>query len=198
MAQSDDARDNTASGAPPKRGQAGSSGKSASRRTGGGSAKARRKAARLAAVQALYQVDLSGTNAESVLGEFIKHRLGHEVDGDTYVAADPQLFSDILRGASARREELDGMLASCLDATWPVERLELLMRAILRAGAFELLVHVDTHPRIVISEYVDVSHAFFAGREPAMVNGVLDKLARAIRPDDLAAPDPSRAPVAGR
>jgi N utilization substance protein B len=194
MAQSDDARDS----APPKRGPAGSGGKSGSRRTGGGSAKARRKAARLAAVQALYQVDLSGTNAESVLGEFIKHRLGHEVDGDTYVAADPQLFSDILRGASARRAELDGMLASCLDATWPVERLELLMRAILRAGAFELLVHVDTHPRIVISEYVDVSHAFFAGREPAMVNGVLDKLARAIRPDDLAAPDPSRAPAAGR
>src|SRR5689334_8082580 len=193
MAQSDDARDR----AMPKRGPSQSEGKPAARRSGG-SAKARRKAARLAAVQALYQVDLAGTNAESVLGEFIKHRLGHEVDGDTYVAADPQLFSDILRGASARREELDGMLASCLDATWPVERLELLMRAILRAGAFELLVHVDTHPRIVISEYVDVSHAFFAGREPAMVNGVLDKLARAIRPDDLAAPDPSRAPAAGR
>ena len=67
------------------------------------------------------------------------------------------------------------------------ERLKRLTRAILRAGAFELLVHVDTHPRIVISEYVDVSHAFFAGREPAMVNGVLDKLARAIRPDDLVA-----------
>jgi transcription antitermination protein NusB len=198
MAQSDDARDNAASGASPKRGPAGSGGKSGSRRTGGGSAKARRKAARLAAVQALYQIELSGNNAESVLGEFIKHRLGHEVDGDTYVAADPQLFSDILRGASARREELDGMLVSCLDATWPMERLERLTRAILRAGAFELLVHVDTHPRIVISEYVDVSHAFFAGREPAMVNGVLDKLARSIRPDDLAAPDPSRAPAAGR
>ena len=197
MAQSDDARDNAGSGAAPKRGPTGG-GKSGSRRTGGGSAKARRKAARLAAVQALYQIDLSGTNAESVLGEFIKHRLGHEVDGDTYVAADPQLFSDILLGSSARRVELDGMLASCLDATWPVERLELIMRAILRAGAFELLVHVDTHPRIIISEYVDVSHAFFAGREPAMVNGVLDKLARAIRPDDLAAPDPSRAPAPGR
>ncbi|QQP88984.1 transcription antitermination factor NusB [Skermanella sp. TT6] len=185
MAQSDDARD----GAPPKRGSSGSG----ARRSGGGSAKARRKAARLAAVQALYQIDLTGTNAESVLGEFIKHRLGHEVDGDTYVAADPQLFSDILRGASARRAELDEMLGSCLDAQWPVDRLELLMRAILRAGAFELLVHVDTHPRIVISEYVDVSHAFFAGREPAMVNGVLDKLARAIRAEDLATPDPSRA-----
>ena len=198
MAQSDDARDNAASGASPKRGPAGSGGKYGSRRTGGGSAKARRKAARLAAVQALYQVDLSGTNTETVLGEFIKHRLGHEVDGDTYVAADPQLFSDILRGASARQAELDTMLTSCLDATWPVDRLERLTRAILRAGAFELLVNVETHPRIVISEYVDVAHAFFAGREPAMVNGVLDKLARAIRADDLAAPDPSRAPAAGR
>jgi len=90
MAQSDDARDNAASGASPKRGQTGSGGrsgdKSGSRRTGGGSAKARRKAARLAAVQALYQVDLSGTNTETVVGEFIQHRLGHEVDGDTYVA----------------------------------------------------------------------------------------------------------------
>jgi len=198
MAKSDDARDNPASGAAPRRGPTGFGGKSGSRRTGGGSAKARRKAARLAAVQALYQIDQTGTNAESVLGEFIKHRLGHEVDGDTYVAADPQLFSDILRGVSARRAEVDGMLVSCLDATWPLERLELLIRAILRAGAFELLVHVDTHPRIVISEYVDVSHAFYAGREPAMVNGVLDKLARAIRPDDLAAPDPSRAPTPGR
>ena len=103
MAQSDDARDNAASGASSKRGQTGPGGKSGSRRTGGGSAKARRKAARLAAVQALYQVDLSGTNTETVVGEFIKHRLGHEVDGDTYVAADPQLFSDILRGGSSRQ-----------------------------------------------------------------------------------------------
>ena len=145
-------------------------------------------------MQALYQVDLSGTNTETVLGEFIKHRLGHEVDGDTYVAADPQLFSDILRGASARQEELDGMLTSCLDATWPVDRLERLTRAILRAGAFELLVHVDTHPRIVISEYVDVAHAFFAGREPAMVNGVLDKLARAIRRRRSGRPGPFPCP----
>jgi N utilization substance protein B len=203
MAQSDDARD----GAPTKRGPstgagpgAGSGAKSGARRggSGGGSAKARRKAARLAAVQALYQVELSGTNTESVLGEFIQHRLGHEVDGDTYVAADPQLFSDILRGASARRAELDELLGNCLDAQWPLERLELLVRATLRAGAFELLVHVDTHPRIIISEYVDVSHAFYAGREPAMVNGVLDKLARAIRAEDLATPDPSRAPSGSR
>jgi len=196
MAQSDDARDR----ATPKRGPSKSEGKTegkpdvrpSARRSGGGSAKARRKAARLAAVQALYQIDLTGTNAESVLGEFIKHRLGHEVDGDTYVAADPKLFADIVRGASARREELDTILSNCLDATWPIDRLEMILRAILRAGAFELLVHVDVHPRIAISEYADVSHAFFAGREPAMVNGVLDKLARTLRPDDLAAPDPSR------
>jgi N utilization substance protein B len=162
------------------------------KRTGGGSAKARRKAARLAAVQALYQIDLTGNNAESVLGEFIKHRLGHEVDGDVFVAADPQLFADIVRGTSARRPELDRMLENCLGSQAALDRMELLLRAILRAGAFEILAHVDVHPRIAISEYVDVGHAFFAGKEPGLVNGVLDRIARTLRPDELAAPEPPR------
>lgn len=157
----------------------------APKQRGGGSAKARRKASRLAAVQALYQIELAGTNPETVLGEFVQHRIGHEIDGDRYVAAEPQLLADIVRGASARREEIDRMLGAGLDPQWPLERLELLMRAILRAGAFELLVHTDTHARILISEYVDVCRAFFAGREPGMVNGVLDKIARSLRPDEV-------------
>ncbi|KAA0688890.1 transcription antitermination factor NusB [Azospirillum brasilense] len=166
-------------------------------RTGGGSAKARRKAARLAAVQALYQIDLNqieptGIAVESVIGEFINHRLGEEIDGAKFVSADPQLFADIVRGAAHRRTEVDGMLASALEPRYALDRLELLMRAILRAGAYELFVHNDTHPRILISEYVDVAHAFFAAREPGMVNGVLDHVARALRPDELAQPDPSR------
>lgn len=152
---------------------------------GGGSAKARRKAARLAAVQALYQIELAGTNPETVLGEFIQHRIGQEIDGDRYVAAEPQLFADIVRGTSARRSEVDRMVEAGLDPQWPLERLELLMRAILRAGAFELLVHADTHARILISEYVDVCRAFFAGKEPGMVNGVLDGIARSLRPEEV-------------
>ncbi|HEV7370934.1 transcription antitermination factor NusB [Arenibaculum sp.] len=152
---------------------------------GGGSAKARRKAARLAAVQALYQIDLTGTNPETVLGEFVKHRIGQEIDGDRYVAADPQLFADILRGAMARREEVDRIVTGSLDPQWPLDRLELLLRAILRAGAFEILAHGGTHARILISEYVDVGRAFFAGREPGMVNGVLDRVARTLRPDEV-------------
>jgi N utilization substance protein B len=152
---------------------------------GGGSAKARRKASRLAAVQALYQIELAGTNPETVLGEFIQHRIGQEIDGDRYVAAEPQLFADIVRGTSARRAEVDRMVEAGLDPQWPLERLELLMRAILRAGALELLVHTDTHARILISEYVDVCRAFFAGKEPGMVNGVLDGIARSLRPEEV-------------
>ncbi|WP_207456156.1 transcription antitermination factor NusB [Azospirillum sp. SYSU D00513] len=167
------------------------------RKTGGGSAKARRKAARLAAVQALYQIEQSGQGVEDVVGEFVKHRLGEEIDGAKFVAGDPQLFADIVRGAAVRRDEVDRILAGALDPKFPVERLELILRAILRAGAYEMFVHADTHPRILISEYVDVAHAFFAGREPAMVNGVLDHVARVLRPDDLAQPDPSRAQPEG-
>lgn len=155
------------------------------KRRGGGSAKARRKASRLAAVQALYQIELAGTNPETVLGEFIQHRIGHEIDGDRYVAAEPRLFADILRGTSARRSDIDRMVEAGLDPQWPLERIELLMRVILRAGAFELLVHTDTHARILISEYVDVCRAFFAGKEPGMVNGVLDGIARSLRPDEV-------------
>ncbi|MDQ2101240.1 transcription antitermination factor NusB [Azospirillum isscasi] len=172
-------------------------------RTGGGSAKARRKAARLAAVQALYQIDLNqieptGIAVESVIGEFINHRFGEEIDGAKFVAADPQLFADIVRGAAHRRADVDGMLAAALEPRYALDRLELLMRAILRAGAYELFVHNDTHPRILISEYVDVAHAFFAAREPGMVNGVLDHVARALRPDELAQPDSSRDPSKDR
>jgi N utilization substance protein B len=195
--KSDTAKPDTANsdteGAPKSSGARRGPGRSGARRTGGGSAKARRKAARLAAVQALYQIDLTGNNAESVLGEFIKHRIGQELDGETYVAADPKLFAEIVRGTSALRADVDGMVSSGLDPQWPLERLELLLRAILRAGAYELMSQHDIHPRIVINEYVDVCHAFFAGREPGMVNAVLDRLARTLRPDDLAMPDPDRA-----
>lgn len=152
-----------------------------------GSAKARRSAARLAAVQGLYQMDLAGTPGETVIHEFVRHRIGHEQDGDEFVTADQPLFSDIVRGVQARGGEVDQMLTSLLDRQWSLERMELLLRAILRAGAWELLANNSVAPHIIINDYIDVTHAFFAGREPGMVNGVLDKLARTLRADEMAA-----------
>ena len=178
-------RDTPSSAAPRAVPRSGGSGASA--RGGRGSAKARRKAARLTAVQALYQVDLTGANPESVLGEFMKHRIGEDIDGPEMVAPDPQLFADILRGTMARKGEVDDLIRGALDPAYTLERLELLLRAILRSGVFELLNHVDVHPRITISEYVDVARAFFAKREPAMVNAVLDRLAHRLRASEMTA-----------
>ena len=149
----------------------------------------RRSVARLLAVQALYQIDVnriapSSAEVETVVGEFVKHRLGQEIEGENYGEADRALFADIVRGASSRQAELDGMLSAALSEEWPLHRLETILRAILRAGAYELLGRADVPPRVVISEYLDVAHAFFAGKEPGMVNGVLDRLARVLRQDE--------------
>jgi transcription antitermination protein NusB len=163
----------------------------ARRKTGGGSAKARRKAARLAAAQALYQIDLTGAAVDTVISEFVHHRIGETIDDVAFVAADPQLFADIVRGTSIRKAEVDGLLTSALDPRFPIERLEMLLRAILRAGGFELFADPATPPRIIISEYVDVAKAFFAGREPGMVNAVLDNIARTLRPDEMNRTDES-------
>lgn len=159
-------------------------------RLGTGSAKARRKAARLAAVQALYQIDLNGVviatrSVESVIAEFVEHRLGQEVDGERFVAGDPQLFADIVRGACHRRDRVDELIVSGLDPRHHLERLEMPLRATLRAGAFELFANLSTHARILITEYVDVAVAFYGGREPAMVNAVLDKVGRILRPEEM-------------
>jgi transcription antitermination protein NusB len=151
------------------------------------SAKARRSAARLAAVQALYQIALVGTDVETVVGEFVRHRFGAELDGDRYVEPEPTLFADIVRGAAVRRQDVDAMIEGALDERWSLDRLELLLVAVLRAGTWEILANHAVPPRIVISEYVDVAHAFFGGKEPAMVNAVLDRTARAVRADDLTA-----------
>lgn len=145
----------------------------------------RRSAARLAAVQALYQIDLAGIPEEGVITEFVKHRLGCEIDGDSYGEADATLFADIVRGAGQRRTDLDGMIGAALSREWPLERLEVILRAILRAGTYELLARPDVPARVAISEYLDIAHAFFAGKEPGLVNGVLDRLARTLRPEEI-------------
>lgn len=142
----------------------------------------RRSAARLAAVQALYQIELAGASAESVIREFEQHGLGTDREGGRLGEADAQLFGDLVRGVAGRQDELDQLIAGSLAPGWPLARLEAVLRAILRAGAFELLVATDVPAPVVISEYLDIAHAFFAGKEPGLVNGVLDHLARTLRP----------------
>jgi N utilization substance protein B len=145
----------------------------------------RRSVARLAAVQALYQIDLGGAAPEAVIAEFLGHRLGREIDGENYGEADTALFAAIVEGVIARQAELDRALSGALTPDWPLERLETVLRAILRAGTFELLALRDVPARVVISEYLDIGHAFFAGKEPGLVNGVLDRIAHLLRPGDL-------------
>jgi transcription antitermination protein NusB len=145
----------------------------------------KRSAARLAAVQALYQIDLSGAEPAPVIAEFRKHRLGREIDGEQYAEADTALFANLVEGAVERQADLDAAISGALTPDWPLERLETVLRAILRAGAYELLVRGDVPARVVISEYLDIAHAFFAGKEPGLVNGVLDRLAHVLRPGDL-------------
>jgi len=145
----------------------------------------KRTVARLAAVQALYQIDLSDAKPEAVIAEFVKHRLGREVDGQNYGEVDAALFADIVRGTAARREDLDRAISDILTPDWPLARLEMVLRAILRAGTYELLARPDVPARVAISEYLDVAHAFYAGKEPGLVNGVLDRLAHRLRPGDL-------------
>ncbi|HEY3920240.1 MAG TPA: transcription antitermination factor NusB [Stellaceae bacterium] len=145
----------------------------------------RRTASRLAAVQALYQIDVTGASPANVVMEFVKHRLTGDVELENFGAADEGLFADLVEGASARREDIDRGISSALTPDWPLERLEIILRAILRAGVYELLARRDVPARVVISEYLDIAHAFFAGKEPGLVNGVLDRVARTLRPEGL-------------
>ena len=140
-----------------------------------------RSAARLAAVQALYQIDMEGTPLASLLDEFHRHRLGAEIEGDQYAQAEVAFFDDVVKGVDARRDEIDELLSGRLAEGWRLERLDKTMLQILRAGAWELLARTDIPTATVISEYVDVAHAFFEAREAKFVNGVLDAVAKAVR-----------------
>jgi N utilization substance protein B len=144
-----------------------------------------RSNARLAAAQALYQWEATGARADSVVKEFADHRLGAVVDEIALPPADLNLFTTIVLGAAANVAELDDMIAAVLTEDWTVERLEATLRAILRCGAFELAHREDVPPRVVIAEYVAVCDAFFGARETGLVNGVLDQLARQLRPAEM-------------
>lgn len=140
-----------------------------------------RSAARLAAVQALYQIEMEGTPLASLLDEFHRHRLGAEIEGDQYAQAEVAFFDEVVKGTAARRDEIDALLSGKLAEGWRLERLDKTMLQILRAGAWELLARADIPTATVISEYVDVAHAFFEAREAKFVNGVLDAVAKAVR-----------------
>lgn len=140
-----------------------------------------RAAARLAAVQALYQRDMEGTKLPTLLDEFHRHRLGAEIEGDQYAPAEVAFFDDVVRGVDARRDEIDALLSARLADGWRLERLDKTMLQVLRAGVWELLARADVPTGTAISEYVDVAHAFFEAREAKFVNGVLDAVAKDVR-----------------
>jgi N utilization substance protein B len=140
-----------------------------------------RSAARLAAVQALYQHRMEGTALAKLLDEFHQHRLGREIEDEHYAAADVDFFDDLVGGTLARSEEIDALLAERLAQGWTLARLDKTMLQILRAGTYELMARADVPVGTAISEYVDVAHAFFDEREAKFVNGVLDAVAKAVR-----------------
>ena len=145
----------------------------------------RRGAARLAAVQALYQMDVAATGIVEILAQFESHWIGREVEGSQYLPAEAGFFRDIVGGFLREQRRLDPLIDRALSGGWPLKRIEALLRAVLRAGAFELDQRRDVPARVVVSEYVDVASAFLDGEETGMVNAVLDLLARQLRPAEF-------------
>ncbi|MDB5662343.1 MAG: nusB [Sphingomonas bacterium] len=140
-----------------------------------------RSAARLAAVQALYQLEMESTPLPKLLDEFHQHRIGATIEDETYTTAEVDFFDDLVRGVDARRAEIDAAITDKLAKGWTLDRLDRPMRQILRAGTYELIARIDVPTATVISEYVDVADAFYAKREKGFVNGLLDSVARAAR-----------------
>ena len=145
----------------------------------------RLSAARLAAVQALYQMDIAGDGIEDVVAEFLTHRLADWTEDGQSIDADTDLFATLTRGAGARRDDIDALIVGARAEGWTIERLELLLRAVLRVGTFELMARPETPAKVVIDEYIDVAHAFFGKGPPGFVNGVLDRLAHDLRPGEF-------------
>ena len=140
-----------------------------------------RAAARLAAVQALYQHEMEGTAIPALLHEFHHHRIGATIEDVEYADADIDFFDDVVKGTNARQQEIDTLVAGKLAKGWTLDRLDRPMKAILRAGTYELLARADVPVAAAISEYVDVAHAFYEKREAGFVNGLLDAIAKDVR-----------------
>jgi len=147
----------------------------------------KRSASRLGAVQALYQMDISGAQISDVFAEFESFWLGREVEGASYKPAETAFFRDVVEGVVREQRSLDQEIDGALSKGWPLKRIEAILRAVLRAGAYELRYRKDVPARVVITEYVDVAHAFVDKDESGMANGVLDTLARAFRAEEFEA-----------
>jgi transcription antitermination protein NusB len=141
----------------------------------------KRGAARLAAVQALYQMDLAGSGLNEILAEFESHWIGREVEGAQYLPAEAAFFRDIVSGVVREQRDLDPLIDQALSKSWPLKRIEAVLRAALSAGAYELIHRLDVPARVVVAEYADVAAAFVERDETGMVNAVLDQLARRLR-----------------
>lgn len=146
----------------------------------------RRGAARLAAVQALYQMDIAGAGLNDIFAEFESHWLGGEVEGEKYLPAEAAFFRDVVSGVVRDQTKLDPLVDDALARSWPLKRIDAIIRAVMRAGAYELEHRKDVPARVVVTEYVDVANAFVDREETGMVNAVLDQLARRFRADEFA------------
>jgi transcription antitermination protein NusB len=145
----------------------------------------RRGAARLAAVQALYQMDIAGAGINDVFAEFESHWIGGEVEGEKYLPAEGAFFRDVVSGVVRDQARLDPLIDDALSRGWPLKRIDAILRAVLRAGAYELEHRKDIPGRVVVSEYVDVANAFVDREETGMVNAVLDQIGRQFRLDEF-------------
>lgn len=139
----------------------------------------------MAAVQAIYQMELTGIDAESVAQEFVEHRFVHGPDDS--IEPDEAFFAEIVRGVPHRQGEIDRAIAACLSDDWKLERIDSILRAIMRAAAFEIIARPDVPAKVVIDEYLDIAHAFSAGSDVAFVNAALDRLARTKRAAEFGA-----------
>lgn len=145
----------------------------------------KRGAARLAAIQALYQMEVGGTDLQTVVAEFENFRLGKELDGEQYREADAAWFRDLMAGTIREQRMLDPLIHTALEGNWPLGRLDATLRAILRAGTYELTNRKDVPAAVVITEYMTVAQAFFDEDEPRIINGVLDHIGRKVRSDEF-------------
>ena len=150
-------------------------------------AREHRAAARLAATQALYQMDVAAKGINEILAEFETFWIGREIEGDQYRPAELDFFRDILNGVLKDQVEIDRLVDTTLQTGWPLARVEAVMRAVLRAGTYELKKRTDIPARVVITEYVDVAAAFLGRDETGMINAILDKIARQLRVEEFEA-----------
>lgn len=142
---------------------------------------ARRSGARLAAVQALYQMEQTEQSTRSVIADFMGDRLGLNDEGDPIEEADPDIFKSIVNGVVEKQEAIDAAIMKRLASGWKIERLDATSRAILRAAAYELIAEISLPSQIILDEYVSIAHAFFEGAEPKFINGILDAVSRDVR-----------------